>query len=395
MQEQKNEHRVLSPSFISISIVNFLLMMGEFLSNAIVPLYANHLGSSAFIVGFVSTVFAVTALAIRPVSGPALDCFVKKKLLIATGVITALAFVIYGVSKNVPVLIIGRLIHGIGIGVSAPVTLAIAGACLPKEKLASGISIFMVSTAIANAVGPGIGLYLAEVLGFQMVFFISAGLTMIAIILAFFVSMPGFQEQKRFVIRRDNIFERKAMIPALITACIAISQSCVGTYIAIYGAARGVAQIGLFFTANAIALILSRPFVGTLTDKYGYKASMIPGFICCVASYVIISFSDSLMKFIFAGMIYGLGFGTTGPVIQALSLKRVGTARHGVAANTIYAGMDLGYLLGGPISGFVCVRLQGIYGDAIMGYSGTFLVMTIPIALGLAMFLVDMRKNES
>ena len=69
---------IWTPTFISIFIVNFALNMGQFMMNTLIPKYADHLGATASIVGLVSSMFAVTALAIRPLAGPAFDFFSKK-----------------------------------------------------------------------------------------------------------------------------------------------------------------------------------------------------------------------------------------------------------------------------------------------------------------------------
>ena len=90
--------------------------MGQFMMNTLIPKYADHLGATASIVGLVSSMFAVTALAIRPLAGPAFDFFSKKKLLmLAIGVI-ALAFVGYSLSSSVQMVMVFRLLHGFGVG---------------------------------------------------------------------------------------------------------------------------------------------------------------------------------------------------------------------------------------------------------------------------------------
>jgi predicted MFS family arabinose efflux permease len=116
--------------------------------------------------------FAVTALLIRPVAGPAMDYFRKSRLLsLSIGLVTV-SYVGYGCAGSIGMLIAVRLIHGVGIGVTTPLCLALASNALPAQKIASGISVFSLGTALATAVGPSVGLRLSALVGYNTTFFI-------------------------------------------------------------------------------------------------------------------------------------------------------------------------------------------------------------------------------
>ena len=140
--DKKKSVSIWTANFISIFIVNFVLYMGQYMMNALIPKYANYLGATATIVGTVSGMFAVTSLAIRPVAGPAFDYFSRKKLLMAAIGIITLAFVGYSISANVYMLMASRLLHGFGVGCMGPLCLTIAGDALPEDRMASGLGIF-------------------------------------------------------------------------------------------------------------------------------------------------------------------------------------------------------------------------------------------------------------
>ncbi len=73
MSAESKKVTMWNPTFISIFIVNFAMNMGQFMMNTLVPKYANYLGATAAVVGTVTSMFAITALAIRPLAGPAFD----------------------------------------------------------------------------------------------------------------------------------------------------------------------------------------------------------------------------------------------------------------------------------------------------------------------------------
>ncbi len=92
----KEKESIWSRAFISIFIVNFVMNMGQFMMNTLIPKYAYQLGGTATITGVVAGAFAVTALGIRPVAGPAMDFFRKNRLLSISVGIIALTFIFYG-----------------------------------------------------------------------------------------------------------------------------------------------------------------------------------------------------------------------------------------------------------------------------------------------------------
>ena len=133
---------IWNKAFVDIFIINIALNTGQYMMNTLIPKFAEHLGATATIIGMVSGMFAVTALGVRPIVGPATGYFKKNRLLaIAIGSI-ALAYICYGLSGSVPMLIAGRLLQGIGMGFLAPVLLALASNALPGSKMASGIGIY-------------------------------------------------------------------------------------------------------------------------------------------------------------------------------------------------------------------------------------------------------------
>ena len=396
MSDKKSSNTIWTVPFISIFVVNLVSQMGQYMMNTLIPRYADFLGAGAVAVGTVATIFAVTALGTRPIIGPAIDNFNKKWLLMLSVGITAIAFVIYGLSQNVALLIVGRLIHGIGIGLEGPLALAVAGECLSEKKMSAGIGYFGLGNAVATALGPSIGLSLSESIGYRASFFIGASVVFIACLLSLTLkNSPQSACGKEFRINMRNILAKEAFVPALMILFLSIAYSSISSYLTIYGSARGIGQIGMFFTANAFALLLSRPFSGFLADKYGSASVLFPCFIMFSAAFILISYSYTMPMFVISGVITALGFGTIIPITQAMGMRLVPIERRGVMANTIYTGMDVGFLLGGPLVGFVCESVQKATGDNIFGYSVMFRTMIIPVAIGAAIYFFSLKKERA
>ena len=83
-----------------------------------------------------------------------------------------------------------------------------------------------------------------------------------------------------FRICRDRIIAKEAVLPALVMSFLSLAHACINSFIVIYGEARGVDQIDLFFTVYAAFLLISRPLSGTVSDRFGQDKVIIPA--CCL-----------------------------------------------------------------------------------------------------------------
>ena len=110
-------------NFVILFFANAVIGLGAALTHALLALYCRELGADDSVVGMVSGIFALTALAVRPISGPAIDAWNKKKLYLVTITMNAFCTFGYGISSSIPMIIFFRLLHGIGNGTSAALCL--------------------------------------------------------------------------------------------------------------------------------------------------------------------------------------------------------------------------------------------------------------------------------
>jgi MFS family permease len=383
---------IWSRGFVYIFVINLAINMAQFMTMTLVPKLAVALGASSVTVGVVSGMFAVTALSVRPVVGPATLRLRKNHLLAGTVGIILLAFVLYSVADDVPVLMAARLLHGAGMGFLAPVMLALASENLPERRMASGIGIFSLGQAVATAAGPSIGLALLSVAGYRRTFLVGAALMAVTLVMALRVRSEPREGRPRWQFSRSTFVAREALVPAIVMFFLAGAYSGVNAFIVLYGESVGVGGIGLFFTAYAVCVLVSRPVAGRIADRYGLSMVIIPGMLIFGAAFVAVSYARSLTDFVVAGAISAFGYGICQPAIQTLSLMSVDRLRRGVAGNTNYMGVDLGYLLMPVAAGWVVSLVEGQGAPIADAYSVMYRVMVVPVLVGLLVFLIFGRK---
>jgi MFS family permease len=90
-----------------------MLCIAHFSVNPLVASYAIHLGSSALIMGLLTGLFFGVALSMRPVAGPIITKFDKRKLMIMVFALGGVVNIGYALFHSIPLFIVFRFLHGV------------------------------------------------------------------------------------------------------------------------------------------------------------------------------------------------------------------------------------------------------------------------------------------
>ena len=384
--DAKQSESIWSVPFAILTAANLFQSMAAFMANTTIPLYIDSLGASTGAVGVIVGAFAITALLIRPFSGPAFDSFSRKKLLMCAQGIAAISFVAYGFVDTVPALFAVRLLHGIGIGCSGPLAMSLVSEYLPPTKFASGISYYMLAQTVAQVVGPGAGLWLIEAIGFQATYLISAGLLAASVVsIGRVKEIP--RERPPYQLRLGRMFAREAVDKAVVLALFATAFGGTTSYLVLYATKLGIENIGVYFIVYALCLLATRPLFGNLADHVGAQKVLIPGVVCFAISYVMLANITDFWGLMAVAVVASAGFGACVPLVQSLAMGSIDGNRRGAASNTTYTGMDIGSLLGPFTAGVVIEILEPGAGSLLGAYSHMWYVMIIPMLAALAIII--------
>lgn len=377
---------IWSAPYVALMATNFFQSMAAFMTNTTLPLYLDALGAATSMVGIVVGAFAITALLVRPFAGPAFDSFSRKRLLLASQTVIAASLVGYGVVSSIPGLFCVRLLHGIGIGCSGPLAMSLVSEFLPVSRLASGISIYALAQSFAQVIGPAVGLWLAEAIGFSNAYFISALSVLVAMVGVFFVKEPP-RERLPYRFSLNRMFAREAVPKAAVLCLLCIAFAGTTSYLVLYGNLLGIGAMGTYFVVYALCLVGTRPLFGKMADRFGAPRVLLVGVLFFAASYVMLWQVRDFAGIIAVAVVASAGFGACAPLIQSMALGSVPVERRGAAANTSFTGMDVGMLIGPATAGFVIEALVPVAGCQIEAYSCMWLVMLVPLAIAFAVIV--------
>ncbi len=375
--------KIWNAVFVSVFLTNLLYSFGLQMCNSMVPKYADYLGAAPTIVGTVASIFSVSALIFKLFAAPAIDTYNRKYILIGAMVVMCIAATGYSVSYSVPMLMGSRLLSGVGMAFMGTCCLAMAADALPAGKLATGIGYFAIAQAVAQAIAPTIALKLLDTIGYNLTFAVAAGFMFAGVFVASRVKV-SFTRVKKFKISLSSVIAKEALIPAGILLFLGMASYVVMSFLVIYGGKQGVgSNIGYYFTVYAATMLISRPLVGKLTDKFGHIKVLLPAMLCFAGSFIVISYATTLWMFLVAAFIAAFGYGAAQPAVQALAMKMVPKARRGAGSCTSYIGMDGGNLIGPVVAGFVIQNF---------GYADMWRIMVFPIILAAAFVIIFRRQ---
>ncbi|WP_079913503.1 MFS transporter [Paenibacillus sp. 32352] len=360
-QTAKQEAPLWSRNFITICISSFFVYMTFYILAVTLPTFVlEHLQGSGQQIGLVTTVFIISAVIFRPLTGKWLDELDKKKIILFSLILFAVCSILHLVVTNFYVLLLLRFIHGIGFGIAATATSAVVIHIIPAHRRGEGIGYFSLFMSLAMVIGPFLGLTLMTKASFHVLFIACFVLSLLAFLCGAITKLPDTPAPAQTAGTSWNwkrFIEPKA-IPISLAGCVlAFSYGAISTFISVYAKSIGLEQVAsYFFMVFAAMILISRPFTGRLFDRKGEHVLVYPGIVLFVVGMLWLSQANTAFIFLLTGGIIGLGFGALLPSFQAIAVKSAPSHRSGLATGTYFVFFDSGYGLGSYILGLIAAK---------------------------------------
>ncbi|NGZ83688.1 MFS transporter [Duganella aceris] len=161
-----------SLAFIDGSVVNVGL-----------PAIGRSLGADGAGLSWVVNGYLLPLSALLLLGGAAGDRYGKRRLLLWGVALFALASLLCALAPSLPLLVGGRILQGAGAAMLMPNSLAILGTHFSGEARGRAIGIWAAVGAAAGAIGPLLGGWLIDVVGWRAIFFINLPLAALALVL--------------------------------------------------------------------------------------------------------------------------------------------------------------------------------------------------------------------
>jgi MFS family permease len=297
---------------------------------------------------------------------------------------------------NIPALfVLIRFVEGTLISGLMPASMSMIGDTIPLEKQGRWIGFLTTAQAVGFALGPAIGGFLYQTLGFTSPFLLSAGIALLASLLAIFMVPETLPEHVRIEARQQKANRgskaskpqelRFASLVLLVAPFLVIDFGMIFTYPFVFPQYPfffekvlhySTAQYGLVFSSYGMALAVFPLFLGRLSETMPKRPLIVIGTLLFGA----------LNVFMFAAPLYLL-------LLTGAALAGLGSAFVQPAMGSIYMGAttdaNRGQIMGIRGSAFSLAVMLGPIAQAIVGpWITPQITFAIGVAISLSMTLV-------
>jgi len=365
--------RLWTKSFVLVIIGMFFLFTAFYMLYPTLPLYIKKIGGDESQVGLAMGAFMLTAVIIRPFVGGLLDRYGRRPFIFWGLLCFAVILYMYNWVGGLIALMILRILHGISWAVTTTAILTAVTDLIPTTRRGEGMGWSGMAMTLAMAIGPLFGLWVTEHLSYQSLFVIAVLLCIAALFLATSAKM-NFTPKKGT--KKIDLFEKSVLPVTSVVFLLFIAYGGITTFVPLFADSIKV-NSGTFFLVYAVTLVLVRPLGGRLSDRYSEMYVIVPALTITIVSLFVLSFSTDVFGVLVSAILYGIGFGSAQPVLQAAIIRLVSPERTGVANASFSTATDLGIGLGAILLGWVSDHTS---------YQIVFIVSALSVVFSLLMF---------
>jgi MFS family permease len=377
------EPRLYTPRFFVMCGFSFTVFLSAFQLLPTAPFHIRELGGGAVASGLFLGLLTYASAFSAPITGMLGDRTGHTRQLFVCGLIVAFFSMAYAVAPTVWLLLILVPLHGIAWSGLLSASAAYMLNLLPPDRRAEGIGVWGLSTVLAVAVAPPVGFWMYRY-GWTWLCLEATvlNLTMAWIARRLERSPAAPQAESRTPPRRRWI-EWRVLGLSLPLFLYSYSYGAITSFSAVYAEALRISPKSIYLTALALVILLTRPLLGPLGDRFGYRRVFVPCLAFITAGLILLTLSGSRSDLVVSAIVFGIGFGTAYTVFAAYVTHGVGPDRRGAVFGAILAAFDTGIGTGSTLSGWIIGRA---------GFGAAFGTAAALSALAIPAFLILDRR---
>jgi MFS family permease len=368
---------LFTPRFLLMWSYSFTVFLSVFQLLPTAPFHILKLGGSTteagLFLGFLTYACAISA----PITGAIADRIGKRRVLIIASLAITVFSLLYAIAPSYQVILGLVLVHGVFWSGLLSSSGSYIIDLLPKSRRAEGLGYSGFASILGVAMAPWIGLWLFDHGGWTLLCVEVAALNALMAFLAWRLPPDRRHDGKHSLLMSDLI-EWRVLVGAVTLFLYSFSYGGITSFVAVYAESLGVTPRALYFTAFALTIIVSRPFIGRYADRAGHARIIVPCLVMIVIGVWLLAIADSRPMFVVSAMVFGLGFGSAYPLFVAHLMQHVAEHRRGATFGALIGAFDTGLGTGSIMVGW----MGGRYGySRAFGVAGAIALLSIPYFL--------------
>ena len=354
----------------------------------LMPLFAASVGAGELLVGAIVSVSTMTGLILKPLFGLLSDRWGRRLwLLIGLTLFSTIPFV-YGLVETPQQLLMVRVIHGLATAIFGPVSLAYVAEMAVGGR-AERLGWFGMARSGGYLVAPTAAAWLLTWLDPATVFTIIGFTSCLAFLPVLMLKPSGDpsnfrqdhgsklptlwnQAQTAFFSAVSN---KALWLAGPLEMLVYLSTYSIRAFLplyALYVAGFDLIMVGLFFSIQEGAHLLTRPLGGRLGDRVGYLRTIAVGFLLIAPAVALLSVASNGIHLLLIAIVLGCGQGLIFPSTVALVSDRIPPQHLGTGMGFMGTMRNVGKVLGPLLTGLLLGWLDY---DAVFQLSAAAMVI--------------------
>src|SRR5271166_5212481 len=184
----------------SVMTATFMVVLDSSVANVALPHIAGNLSASTDESTWVLTSYLVSNAIMLPAAGWIARRIGRKRLLISSIIIFTAASLLCGMALTMPMLIVARVLQGIGGGGMQPLAQSILLESFPPRKHGTAMAVYGIGIVVAPVIGPTLGGWITDSYSWRWIFYINLPVGLLALFMAnLFIEDPPYLRHARRV----------------------------------------------------------------------------------------------------------------------------------------------------------------------------------------------------
>jgi DHA2 family multidrug resistance protein len=192
---------------VVVALAAFMEVLDTSIANVALPHLAGDLGASNDESTWVLTSYLVSNAIVLPISGWLANLFGRKRFFLVCISVFTLSSLLCGIAPSLPLLILFRVIQGIGGGGLQPMAQAILADTFPPQKRGLAFALYGITAIMAPTIGPTLGGWLTDNYSWRWIFYINlpVGIATLFLVIRVLEDPPYIARNRTAGVRVDYI----------------------------------------------------------------------------------------------------------------------------------------------------------------------------------------------